>query len=304
MIAANGGGAGEASRINQAVYVSLAATVALLAAKIGIGLWANSRALLYDGFESVADVAVLLFVLQALRVANRPADEEHPFGHSKVESLAGFVVGLAIAGFGAFLAYESASALLRAHAAEVHWGAFVMAVTTVAAKEGLYRFTKRVADRYRSPSLAAIAVDHHKDALSSLVTVVGTLSAFVALPVLDDGAAFVTALVILWMGGETMRDGALNLIDTAPEAEVVDRARSAVERVPGVVRVRELRARKTGRFVHIDARIEVDRDITVHDGHEIATAARKAVMDANDRVSDVVIHVEPDAGGGDTDSRE
>lgn len=286
----------EARQINSAIYVGLGATVLLMAVKIGVGVWGKSRALLYDGFESLVDIFVLSFVLQALRIAARPADRDHPFGHTKVESLASFVVGLTIIVFGLYLGYTAALSLTSHHVARPHWLSFVVAVLTVGTKEALYLYTHRIAQRYASPSLAAIAYDHHKDALSSLITILGTLSAFVAVPFLDDGAALATAIIILWMGISSTREGAMNLIDTSPDAELVEKARESVVSVPGVIRLRELRARKTGRFVHVDAKIEVDRDITVDEGHEIARSVKKAVFDSSDRVRDVIVHVEPHNG--------
>lgn len=283
----------EFSQLRLTVFIGIIFSIILLSVKIIVGIWGESRVLLYDGLESLVDLIVLIFVMHALRVSEKPADEAHPYGHTKIESLASLFVGIGIVLFGLYLTYESFQVIFKGYVPETHWLAFVVALLTVAVKEGLYVYTMKVAKKYSSPGLRAIANDHHKDALTSLITIVGTTSAFLKTPYLDSVTSLLMAFVICYIGFKTVKEEAMNLIDSAPDKITIEEALKAAQSAKGVLKVTSLKARKTGRFILMDVKIQVDRKLYVEEGHEIAYKCKEAIMKANDRIKDVMVHVDP-----------
>lgn len=283
----------QAKTVRNAVLIGMVSTGFLLILKLGAGVISGSRALLYDGFESLTDLLVLIFVAGALKLSEKPADAEHHFGHTKAESIAALFIGIGIFLFGIFLTYRSYLDIIGGRTVVPHQLSFLIAVLVVISKEILYFYTKRVARQTSSPSLTAMATDHHKDALTSIITVAGTMSAFFHEPKLDIGAGMITSLIIIYLGSTTIFQGAMSLMDTAPPEETLKSILKALNKVDGIREVSQIRARESGRYIYVDVKIKVDPELTVKKGHDIAVKAREAVMDACLRVRDVVVHVDP-----------
>ncbi len=283
----------ETKFVRNAILVGIISTSFLLIVKLAAGALSGSRALLYDGFESLTDLLVLVFVAGVLRISEKPADEEHHFGHTKAESVASLFIGIGIFLFGIFLIYRSYFDIVSGRITVPHQFSFAVAVFVVISKEILYFYTRRVARLTSSPSLLAIAADHHKDALTSIITIAGTLSAFLREPKLDIGAALITSLIIVSIGSTVVFQGVMSLMDTAPPEEIINSISESIRKVNGIREVSQIRARETGRYIYVDAKIKVDPELTVEKGHEIAVKAREAVMKACTRVKDVMVHVDP-----------
>lgn len=283
----------ETKTVRNAVLIGMISTGFLLILKLGIGVVSGSRALLYDGFESFTDLLVLIFVAGALRISEKPADAEHHFGHTKAESIASLFIGIGIFVFGIFLAYRSYLDILSGRTIVPHQISFIIAVFVVISKEILYFYTVRIARATSSPSLMAIAADHHKDALTSIITIAGTLSAFLHEPRLDIGAALITSLIIVFIGSTVIFQGVMSLMDTAPPEETISSICEAIRKVNGIREVSQVRARESGRYIYADVMIKVDPKLTVEEGHEIAVRAREAALKACTRVKDVMVHVDP-----------
>lgn len=283
----------ETRAVKNAIIIGMLSTVFLLVLKIGAGLLSGSRALLYDGFESFSDLLILIFVVGALKVSEKPADAEHHFGHTKAESIASLFIGIGIFVFGMFLAYRSYLDISTGRLVVPHKLSFIIAIFVVLSKEILYFYTSKVARQTSSTLLSAIASDHHKDALTSIITVAGTLSAVLHEPRLDIAAALITSLIIIFIGSKTAYSGIMTLMDTAPEKSIIDSIFNEIKKVEGVKEIRKIRARESGRYIYVDVTIKVDSGLTVKKGHDIAVETRRAVMKACSRVKDVIVHVEP-----------
>lgn len=280
--------------VKKTFLISVAATILLLVVKFCAGFSSRSLALVYDGIESAADILIFISLYGATLLASKPPDAEHQYGHTKIENLASLLLGLLIASGGTVLAYEAFKGLTGKKTAfppEAY--AFFVAVAVVVVKEALYFYTRKQAKATGSPVLSALAIDHHKDALSSLVTVVGTTSGILRISWLDFLAAFLTSLVILGIGLSTFYSSSSDLLDKSPDLQTLEKIKQATLSVNGVERISSLRARKSGKDIYVDVDIEVNANLSVEEAHEIASRVQEKMSAEISNIKGVVVHVEP-----------
>lgn len=255
----------------------------------------HSQALIADGVHTLSDLISDGVVLFAARQASASPDQNHPYGHGRIETLATIVVGLLLASAGLGIAWAAGQRLM---AWETLSGpaptALAFAALTLVAKEGLYQYTMRVARRIQSPLLQANAWHHRSDAISSLVVLVGIAGALAGWPWLDAVAALVVAMFILSMAWKLMFSSVAELIDTALEPDQVAVIRAAIMGVPGVKDTHMLRTRKLGNEAAADVHIQVAPRISVSEGHQIADEVYRAVMASMSTLRDVTVHVDPE----------
>jgi cation diffusion facilitator family transporter len=164
---------------------------------------------------------------------------------------------------------------------------------TIAVKEWLYRFTRETADRLESPALQALARDHRKDALTSIATLVGVSGAYFGLRIMDPLAAGLTALFIFHMGFQVFRTAAHDLMDGKPPEALISAITALSESVDGVEHVHEIRARRSGRYLIVDLKLDMDPGMTVKMSHDIATEVKRRIFREFPNVGDVMIHINP-----------
>lgn len=278
------------------VLAGVAINLVLAAIKISVGVLGNSYALIADGFESLTDIASSLVVWSGLRVAATPPDGEHPYGHGKAESLAAAVVALALLGAAVAIAWHSLHEILVPHAVPA-WYTLPVLLVVIFAKELLYRRLRYLGEAAGSTALASDAEHHRGDAITSLAALVGIAIALLGGPgwaAADDWAALLACLLIAANGGHLLQRALNELMDaTLPEAELA-RLRVVAAAVPGIRRVEKLRARRAGNAIQMDIHLWVDPTATVADGHDLGHAVKRALLDAELGVADVVVHIEPD----------
>ncbi|MCX7832413.1 MAG: cation diffusion facilitator family transporter [Actinobacteria bacterium] len=280
-------------KVRKIFAVSFIATLLLLITKILAGYFSKSLALIYDGFESAADIILFISLYGATLLAAKPPDSEHQYGHTKIENLASLFLGLAIFAGGIALGFNAFSKFLKNIHEIPSWYSFFVAITVVAVKESLYFYTKKRAVETKSPVLEALAIDHHKDALSSIITVIGTASSFLKAAFLDILAAFITAIVISFIGLRTAYSSSSDLLDRGPDPSTMETIKNAVSSVNGVKKIARIKARKSGKDIYVDIDIEVDKKLTVEMAHEIASRVQEKTSEVVENVKDVVVHVEP-----------
>ncbi len=264
-------------------------------AKILFGLIASSQALVADGIHSLSDLATDFIVLYAAKHSHKEADEDHPYGHGRIETLATVGLGLALIIVSAGIAYE---ALLRLNEPGMllHPGvmALLVALVSVVSKEWIYRYTVNAARKLRSDMLMANAWHSRSDAISSIVVVIGIAGTMYGYPYLDAVAAVVVAVMIAKIGFDLVRSSTRELIDTALEPEEIEMIRKQIFSVSGVRAVHMLRTRKSAGCAFVDVHIQVDPDISVSEGHQIGEMVRRRLLDKVDVVSDVTVHIDPE----------
>ena len=278
-----------------------AVNAGLVALKLGLGFFGSSMALVADGVHSLSDLATDLVVLGGIRLASRPADRSHAFGHGKFETLAGVLVALALIGAGAWLIREAAVGL--AHPQGAPRSGLVMAVAGVSilAKEALYRATTRTALKLHSTALQANAWHHRSDALSSVAVLLGGATMALGYPVGDKVAAIAVGGMVLMAAARILRRAFHELLEGALSEEEKLAISQAIESVEGVQGWHRLRTRRLGRQALVDVHIQVDPNLSVIRAYKIATQVEQAVSRSLDGLASVVVHVEPK---GEEDERD
>lgn len=268
---------------------------ALAAVKIFAGLAGHSTAVVADGLESTADVFASGFVLLGLTLAAIPPDENHPYGHGRVETLTGLLIGLLLTAGGAVISYGS---LQRLGEARPPMSAFVIwpLLASLVAKSLLAGFKFRYARRMQSAALMADAWNDTMDTVSAVAALIAvglTLSDPARFPHADHYGGFVVGLIVIGAGVRVSRDTAMQLMDTMPDEALMNQVRESASGVAGVRGVEKCFARKTGLRYHVDLHLEVDPEMTVRQSHEIAHDVQERILRELDWVAAVLVHVEP-----------
>jgi len=262
--------------------------------KIAAGWRAGSASVLADGFESAADVFASGLVLVGLILAARPADHDHPYGHGRVETLAGLVLGFFLFAAGVLIAWHGITGAGDA-VVPAAW-AIVPLVISIFAKAWLVILKYRHGKSIGSSSLIADAANDAVDILSGAVALIAlslTLWKPVAFLKADHYGAFFVGVIVIATAARIILDASMHLMDTMPSDEMMDSIRAAARTVSGVKGVEKCFARKTGLKYHVDLHLEVDPDISVRASHDIAQKVRARIKDELPWVADVLVHVEP-----------
>jgi cation diffusion facilitator family transporter len=264
-------------------------------AKILVGWVAHSQALIADGLHSLSDLATDFVVLYAAKHSHREADEDHPYGHGRIETLATVGLGLTLIAVAVGIGY---AAVERMNAPELllkpGMVALGVAVISVISKEAIYQYTRNAARRLRSNMLMANAWHSRSDAISSVVVIIGVAGAMMGHAYLDSVAAIAVAVMIAKIGFDLVRDSSRELIDTALEPRVIDNIREAVLSVDGVRALHMLRSRRSGGDALVDLHLQVDPRISVSEGHQIGDTVRRHLLDRIEEVTDVTVHIDPE----------
>ncbi len=283
----------RAKAASRTTWVSVVVNIVLSATQIAVGVWAKSQGLVADGVHSLSDLVADFVVLLAGRQSQKDADIDHPYGHQRFENAASLVLGLLLLGVGAGMIWSAVGKLeTPASIPTAHPVALWVALAALAAKELLFRYMLRVAKMVKSSMLVANAWHARSDAASSLVVGLGLIGNLMGYPMLDPIAALVVGLMVGRMGWNFGWDALHDLMDRAIDEEEVEAIRATLRETPGVAGVHDVRTRKMGDMVVVDAHIEVDANLTVEEGHNIAVAARAAVMRRH-RVLNLMTHVDP-----------
>ena len=282
--------------VQKVTLVGALVNIVLALAQIIGGFIAQSQALLADGFHTLSDLITDFVVLIAAKMANKEPDEDHPYGHERIETVATVVLGLALGGVGIGIALNAVDRLQNPEKL-LQPGALAvaLAILAIACKEGLYRYTYNVGKAVNSSLLKANAMHHRSDAVSSVMVAIGvTASVVFSIPWLDALAAMAVAVMIFYMGAKLILDSAMELVDTAWETEKVESMLSLIGDIPGVQSAHMLRTRKMSSNVLVDVHIQVSPYISVSEGHHIAEQVMGALKEHYDEVSDIMVHIDPE----------
>ena len=281
--------------VRKVTLIGSAVDFLLGVAKILVGLLAHSQALIADGLHSLSDLATDFVVLYASKHAHREADEAHPYGHGRIETLATVGLGITLIAVAFGIGYD---ATRRMNEPDLLLApgmlALAVAFVSVIAKEVIYQYTKKAALKLRSNMLMANAWHSRSDAISSIVVVFGVAGAMMGYSYLDAVAAIAVAVMIAKIGFDLVRASTKELIDTALEPEVVDAIRKEISKVDGVRALHMLRSRRSGADALVDLHVQVDPCISVSEGHQIGDTVRRRLMDRVDEVTDVTVHIDPE----------
>jgi cation diffusion facilitator family transporter len=284
----------------RAAKIGLAVNVVLAAVKLAAGIVGNAYALVADAMESTADVLASLLVWGGLAIAAQPADENHPYGHGKAESLATAAVALMLLAAAIAIAVEAVHEIRTPHAVPAPW-TLVVLVVVVAIKWSLSTRVKAVGNALESSAVSADASHHLSDAITSAAAFIGIGVAVVGTRVTggaswaaaDDWAALLAAGVIGYNGVELLRPALHDLMDRMPGDDVVEPVRLAARTVPGVLAVEKLVVRRAGTHLHVDIHVHADPATRLDDAHVLSGIVKSAIRASVPRVAGVLVHMEP-----------
>ena len=283
-------------RASRKVTVVGAAVNLLLAiGKTIMGLLGNSQALVADGVHSLSDLVTDLMVLVASKHGSKAADEDHPYGHARIETAMTVGLGIVLIAVAAGISIDAVARLFNPEKL-LRPGllALLAAAVSVLANEGLFRYTLHVARRVRSNLLKANAWHHRSDALSSIVVIVGVGGTMAGLDYLDAIAAVGVAFMVAKIGWDLAWHSLRELVDTSLDPETVKAIRDELKEVDGVHSVHELRTRRMGPDALVDVHVLVDPELSVSEGHHVSETARSRLIGRFDEVQDVLVHIDPE----------
>ncbi len=282
-------------QIRKVTLVGAFVNIVLAIAKIVLGVVGQSQALVADGVHSLADLISDAVVLWAAKHSAAEADERHPYGHGRIETV--ITVGL-----GVFLIIVATGIMIDAIGRLLHpetlghpsWLTLVVAFISIFSKEFLYHYTLRVAKQLRSNLLTANAWHHRTDAISSVVAFIGIAGAIAGFGILDAIAAAGVSLMIAKVGWDIGWQSLQELIDTALDTERVATIRQTIMDIHDVKQLHSLRTRRMGGYAFMDVHVIVDSHISVSEGHQIGEIVKKKIKKEIDEVIDVTVHIDPE----------
>jgi cation diffusion facilitator family transporter len=278
--------------------ITLCINIVLMAVKISVGLVGNSYALVADGIESAADIFTSLITWIGFQLSLRPPDENHPFGHGRIESLSGLFAGAALLGAAGVIAWHSILEIRTPHHAP-EWFTLPVLLIVVAVKWILSRQILTVGREIDSRALEGDAWHHLSDAMTSGAAAVGIAIALAGGPgweAADDYAALLACGIIVINGIIIGKRSLHDVLDGNVSEHLISEIRTLSLEVPGVVDIEKCRLRKSGVGMFVELHVCVSGERTVREGHEIGHAVKDHLLAKNPRILDAVIHLEPYEG--------
>jgi len=278
---------------SRSTWVSVGVNLCLTILQITAGVVSKSQGLIADGIHSLSDLVADFVVLFANHYSQKAADEDHPYGHQRYETAASLVLGLLLLSVGVGMLISAVQKVQNPDAIrQVHVLALYVAAGALLAKELLFRYMLSVAKKVKSSMLVANAWHARSDAASSLVVGVGIAGNLMGYTILDPVAALIVGLMVTKMGWQFGWDALHDLMDRAADQTEMAAIQATLLDTPGVKNVHDIKSRKMGDMIVVDAHIEVDPNISVEEGHDIAVVARQRVMRRH-RVLNLMTHIDP-----------
>ncbi|BAV34824.1 cation transporter [Sulfuricaulis limicola] len=273
--------------------VNITANFLLTTAQVIIGFLGHSQALVADGMHTLSDTLADLLVIFALKHGRKGADQEHPYGHERIETAVTMILGIVLIGVAIGIGVRAGMKLMTVSAI-VTPSALTLwtALGTLAAKEAMYRYTIAIANRFGSNMLRASAWHHRSDALSSLIVAAGIGGSLIGFAYFDAIAAIVIAVMIIKVGAQLSWQSLRELVDTGLGTDDLDSIRQTILSVSGVKALHLLRTRRVGGQALADVHIIVDDRVSVSEGHQISEAVRAKLVKEIDPVTDVMVHID------------
>ncbi|MDA7803279.1 cation diffusion facilitator family transporter [Crocinitomix sp.] len=276
-------------------YFSIISNAFLAVIKIFAGVLGNSYALIADGIESTTDIFVSFLVLFGFKYAKRPADENHPYGHGKIEPLITFAVVVILVASAFIIAYTSILNIQTPHLGPESWTLYVL-VGIIFWKEFSFRIVIKKSRETNSTALRADAWHHRSDAITSVMALIGISVALIGgtgYETADDWAALVASTIILYNSYLIFRPALSEIMDEHIYDDLIEEIRRIAKSVEGVYDTEKCYVRKIGMNYHVDLHAIVNGDITVRAGHAIAHDLKDELLLKIPNLGDVLIHIEP-----------
>jgi len=283
----------ERHAASRVTVIGMILDAVLGAIKVIAGALFHSQALIVDGIHSFSDVASDLVVLGVMRFSRQAPDQNHPYGHQRIETIGTLALGSILIAVGAILAWDNILRLFAGGADHVpEWPVLVAAAVSVGSKEWIYRYTRHVGQAIRSDLIIANAWHSRTDAFSSVIVLFSTIGAMVGFIWLDILAAVVIAAIVIHIGWKFTWDSVKELVDTGLSAEDTRMLKTIANDTDGVRNVHELRSRRMGHDILLDIHLVVRPEISVSEGHQIGMQVVSNLRDALGNIRDINFHID------------
>ncbi len=282
--------------IRQLSAVGIVGNVVLVAFKLYAGLAGHSPAMVSDAVHSLSDVFATLIAFFGVHLSLKAADEQHPYGHDRMECVASLLLGCILLVTGVGIGISGVQTILAGHYDQLTVPspiALIAAIVSIAVKEAMFWYTRFFARRLNSSAFMADAWHHRSDALSSVGSLIGIGGAMLGAPVLEPIACVVICLCILKVAYDVLKDAVEKMLDTACDEAYEARLGDFIKSQEGVKTLDRLRTRKFGSKIYIDAEIGVDGEMCLRDAHAIAERVHNAVEKQYPNIKHIMIHENP-----------
>jgi len=285
----------NATEVRRVTWIGLAVNVFLSALKFIVGFLGSSQAVVADAVHSLSDMGTDFAVLLGVKFWSAPADESHPYGHRRIETIVTGAIGIALALAALGIGYNSLATIRDVHLKQPGWIAIAGSLLAIILKETLYRWTVAVGKRTKSSAVVANAWHHRSDALSSVPVVIAVTVAVInpKLAFIDHIGALVVSIFILKVSWDIISPSLSELADLGAPQKSREKIRSIAMGINGVKSVHGIRTRRLGSGLHVDLHILVDGEMTVSMGHDISAAVKSALIEKGPKILDAVVHLEP-----------
>ncbi|HEO8420471.1 cation diffusion facilitator family transporter [Niallia sp. FSL W8-0635] len=280
-------------------WISVISNIVLTIGKLIVGWMGNSDAVFADGIHSAADVFASVIVLVVIRIANKPADQEHPYGHGKAEIIVSGLVGMILLCVSIYLVYEVIIGFFHPITTPSLIAMWV-AVISYISKVLLYRYSKKIAEEQNSKAIEAIAYDHKADIVASIAAAIGVLLSIIGEKLMinillygDKVATIIVAYLIFKIAKEMVSEAFDILLERNIDLEILREYREIIASFSEVKRIDRLRAREHGHYILVDLRISIDYDKSIKEGHDLSRKIKKKLMAKHDNINEVLIHLNP-----------
>lgn len=274
--------------------VSIISNIILSLLKLLAGVFGRSMAMLSDAIHSLSDVFSTIIVIIGVKMAKKEEDSDHQYGHDRMESLASLALGAILFLTGALLIYEGIKKIyLGEEISTPGTIALIAAVVSIVAKEGMYWYTKKAADRIHSDALRADAWHHRSDALSSVGSLIGVAGAMLGVKILDPVMAGIIGLVIIKVAYDIVKEAVDKMVDKACDDETVKAMKELVLSVEGVQGLDLIKTRMFGTKIYVDIEISADGNLLLRQSHEIAEMVHDNIEREFPDVKHCTVHVNP-----------
>ncbi len=282
-------------QIQKITFTGLFINLALSVLKCSVGHLYKSQALFADGIHSLSDMATDLIIIIGAKFWEQPADDCHPYGHARIETLVTIIIGATLAGTALFIGWEAVISFSNSQDKNPGWAVFIVALISIIVKESLYHWTISKGKKLKSSALISNAWHHRSDALSSIPVAVAVIGGFLfpALRYLDQIAAFLISAMLLKAAWSIARPGILEICEASAGAETEKFLKELAAQIPEIKDIHAIRTRRLGGSVLADLHLLVDPNISVEAGHKIGGKFKKLVLDSDNNIVDVLVHVEP-----------
>ncbi len=285
--------------VKKVAWISLWANIILTVGKIIIGWIGNSDAVFADGIHSGADVLASVIVLFVIKISNKSADDEHPYGHGKAEIIVSGLIAILLILVSLYIVYEAISGFFHPIESPSILALWI-AILSYGLKVYLYRYSFRISIQQNSKAIEAIAFDHKADIVASIAASVGVLLAVVGdkfqlgfLMYADKVASLFVAYLIFKIAKEMLTESFDILLERSVPVETLNAYIATISEFKEVKRIDRIRARELGHYIIVDLRIAVDHSKTIKEGHDLSREIKLAMMNKFDNIQEVLIHLNP-----------